>query len=239
MVKKTVIISLAVLIGVLFGGAIAFAQTTTVTQERDVLLPSSESVSVPETDLQLGHKNVSVKRLKEALKALGYFPSDFKPNKYFGRKTREALIKFQKDNNLPASGFFGPLTRQALKRLLLAEAAEATTTKIDLNCMKTAVEKRENSLISAYTTYTDKVKTARETRKSDLLNAWTIENWKERRAAINQAWINYRKSVRSAHLEWISARKSAWSQFEIDRKQCKAPATGEAETLEIVPETTE
>jgi hypothetical protein len=64
--------------------------------------------------------------------------------------------------------------------------------------MKTAVEKRENSLISAYTTYTDKVKTARETRKSALLNAWTIENWKERRAAINQAWINYRKSVRSA-----------------------------------------
>ena len=30
---------------------------------------------------------------------------------YFGQKTKQALIKFQKAHNLPATGFFGPLTR--------------------------------------------------------------------------------------------------------------------------------
>jgi peptidoglycan hydrolase-like protein with peptidoglycan-binding domain len=30
---------------------------------------------------------------------------------FFGAKTYQALIKFQKANNLPATGYFGPLTR--------------------------------------------------------------------------------------------------------------------------------
>jgi peptidoglycan hydrolase-like protein with peptidoglycan-binding domain len=32
----------------------------------------------------------------------------------FGNKTYQAVIKFQKANNLPATGYLGPLTRAAL-----------------------------------------------------------------------------------------------------------------------------
>jgi peptidoglycan hydrolase-like protein with peptidoglycan-binding domain len=35
----------------------------------------------------------------------------------FGNKTYQALIKFQKANNLPATGYLGPLTRAALASL--------------------------------------------------------------------------------------------------------------------------
>ncbi len=247
MAKKTIIISLAVLILVLFGTAMIFAQETsapsgqtTIITSEEILLPSSESISIPETNLNLGHKGIFVKKLQEALKAGGYFASDFEPTEFFGPKTKEAVIKFQKDNGLPSAGFFGPATRQVLKRFQTEINQTATSTaKIDLNCMKTAVEKRENSLITAYTFYTDKTKTSRDTRKNDLLNAWTIENPKAQRAAINQAWVKFRQSGKNALLEWLKAKKSAWLQFETDRKQCKAPATGEDEILETLPETTQ
>ena len=38
---------------------------------------------------------------------------------YFGRQTKNALIKFQKTNNItPAVGYFGPITRMFVNSIL-------------------------------------------------------------------------------------------------------------------------
>ncbi len=54
-----------------------------------------------------------VKSLQQGLVKLGYLPSNHQPITYFGNMTKNALIKFQKDNGIkPAVGTFGPATQK-------------------------------------------------------------------------------------------------------------------------------
>jgi hypothetical protein len=101
--------------------------------------------------------------------------------------------------------------------------------------MKTAVEKRENALLSAYDVLTGKIKTARETRKTDLLAAWSIQDPKERHTAIKTAWEKYRQAVKTATTEWNQSRKTTWIQFAQDAKNCRASAveTQDLENVEV------
>ena len=54
-------------------------------------------------------ENPDVLVLQQFLAKQGYL--SVTSNGYFGNATRAALIKFQSAHGLPASGFFGPLTR--------------------------------------------------------------------------------------------------------------------------------
>ena len=54
-----------------------------------------------------------VYRIQYMLKALGY---DVSPDKYFGKGTRDALVKFQSDKGLDADGVAGQATIKALIR---------------------------------------------------------------------------------------------------------------------------
>jgi peptidoglycan hydrolase-like protein with peptidoglycan-binding domain len=45
---------------------------------------------------------------------LGYFPSGIQPTSYFGPITERAVINYQKAQGIPATGFVGPRTIQAL-----------------------------------------------------------------------------------------------------------------------------
>ena len=74
-------------------------------------------------DLKLGMTHVDVKRLQQFLNSKGFTVAMFgdgskgKETEYFGSKTKSALIKFQKKHNIPATGFFGTITRGIVNSL--------------------------------------------------------------------------------------------------------------------------
>lgn len=59
-----------------------------------------------------------VVRLQEALTRLGYDPGP--ANGTFGRKTRQAVLRFQREHDLDADGIVGPLTAAAIDEALQA-----------------------------------------------------------------------------------------------------------------------
>jgi murein L,D-transpeptidase YcbB/YkuD len=237
MVKKLLIISL-----MLFGlavGAVGVSAQEAIQVQPAAPVPLISSVSVDpstiaEVNLQPGIRSLHVKKIQEALKALGYLPSDFETTEYLGPKTKEAITNFQKSQGLPITGFFGPLTRAALKKGLQGRGA-VIDKNVNIACMKTAVEKRENALLSAYDVYSQKLRTARETRKTDLLAAWSIQDPKERHTAIKTAWDKYHQAVKTARIEWNQSRKTIWIQFAQDAKNCNASAveTQDLENVEV------
>jgi hypothetical protein len=105
--------------------------------------------------------------------------------------------------------------------------------KVDLNCMKNAVEKREDALKTARETLFSKINQAYDERKTALLNAWTIENQKERQRAVRVAWDNFKKSVKSARAEYKKAHNQAWRTFVQDRQNCKSGPTGESPETDL------
>jgi len=66
--------------------------------------------------LSFGSRGNDVMRLQHALKRAGYFPS--RVTGYFGARTTQSVIEFQKANGLRADAKVGPATRKALTRYL-------------------------------------------------------------------------------------------------------------------------
>lgn len=237
MTKISLIISL-MLFGLAAGAIGVSAQEATPATPVPLFSPVSvDSSMVPEVNLQPGARSPHVRKVQEILKSLGYLPANLETTENLGPLTKEAIKKFQQDQGLPAFGFFGPATRAALKANLKASGA-VIDRNVDIACMKTAVEKRENALLAAYDTLTQKVRAARETRKADLLAAWSIQDPAQRHSAIKAAWDKYRESVKSARTEWNQSRKTIWIQFAQDAKNCKASAveTQNLEQVEVVEE---
>lgn len=76
-------------------------------------------------NLSVGMTNNDVKALQMFLNTRGFiltrvgYGSIGNETSYFGNATRQALIKFQKANNIyPASGYFGPVTREFVNKIL-------------------------------------------------------------------------------------------------------------------------
>jgi len=73
-------------------------------------------------DLQLGNNYPDVLRMQKYLNSHGYIISATgegsvgNETSYFGEKTYIALKKFQKDNGLPETGYFGPATRKLFNK---------------------------------------------------------------------------------------------------------------------------
>ena len=73
-------------------------------------------------NLSLGTKHNEVKELQKYLNNNGYLIAQTGPGSignettYFGQLTKQALIKFQKDKNLPAYGLFGVMTRKVINQ---------------------------------------------------------------------------------------------------------------------------
>lgn len=61
-----------------------------------------------------GNRGSEVTQLQNKLKELGYFPENLRITGYFGRVTKEAVVRFQRDNNLNADGVAGNNTLAAL-----------------------------------------------------------------------------------------------------------------------------
>jgi peptidoglycan hydrolase-like protein with peptidoglycan-binding domain len=72
------------------------------------IAPNVASATI-DRNLKYGAKNDTVLQLQDYLQDKGYF--NLSPTGYFGLVTLRAVKKFQADNNIPATGFVGPITR--------------------------------------------------------------------------------------------------------------------------------
>jgi len=63
--------------------------------------------------LKLGYRGEDVRDVQSMLSGLGYY--SYTPDGYYGKKTRQAVIAFQKDAGLVADGIAGKKTLQALQ----------------------------------------------------------------------------------------------------------------------------
>lgn len=73
---------------------------------------SQTSAEAHSPDLHEGVSGQDVTELQSTLKKLGYFHTE--PTGYYGSITKDAVIQFQRDFNVSATGFTGPLTRAKL-----------------------------------------------------------------------------------------------------------------------------
>jgi uncharacterized surface protein with fasciclin (FAS1) repeats len=85
---------------------------------------SAFAVSEYNTNIGFGSRGENVVQLQNFLSEKGYLSSQNRG--YFGAMTRAALIKFQKENGLHGTGFFGPLTREKVRSV---NGSMATTKK--------------------------------------------------------------------------------------------------------------
>lgn len=76
---------------------------------------SHSAVSAHGTDLHEGVSGNAVKELQVKLQKLGYF--HVAPTGYYGSITEDAVIKFQRDFGVKATGFTGSLTREKMKQV--------------------------------------------------------------------------------------------------------------------------
>lgn len=131
-----------------------------------------------------------------------------------------------------------PLTAALLFVLLLpavtlgrtgtATITPTTTSKtLNVPCIQTATEKRDQAIMSAWDTYAAAIKTALSTRLSAIKSAWAISVAKDRRAAIKTAWRDYDKAVKNAKKTMRAAKEAAWKQFRTDRRACGQAATSD------------
>ena len=80
---------------------------------------------------QLWDKGEDIRTLQKFFNTHGFIIASSGPGSpgdettFFGTKTYQALKKFQKANNLPATGYLGPLTRAALANT--TTSTDATT----------------------------------------------------------------------------------------------------------------
>lgn len=83
-------------------------------------------------DLRRGERGVDIKSLQIFLNNQGFPVSVSGPGSkgnetdYFGQATFNALVAFQRKNNIPATGFFGPMTRSFINSLGTGSIALAT-----------------------------------------------------------------------------------------------------------------
>lgn len=124
----------------------------------------------------------------------------------------------------------------ALLSTAFASFADSTTSstsstprlkKLDLPCVRLAVEKRENAIQAAFDTMSSLMKSALQARKSALMAAWNITDAAERKTAVKDAWAKFKKSKKDAQSAYRKSRLAAWAQFKKDRALCGQGPTGE------------
>ncbi len=93
-----------------------------------LLIKTSSAATCPLTrTLQRGSKGADVLCLQQLLAKRNLLTAE--PIGYFGTKTKEAVIQFQKDQKIsPAIGIVGPLTRSALAKLEIVQTPITTPT---------------------------------------------------------------------------------------------------------------
>jgi hypothetical protein len=108
--------------------------------------------------------------------------------------------------------------------------ASSTAATADLGCLSDAVAAREDALMEALDGFAGDAKAALAERKDDLADAYSLDERKEVKAAVKDAWATYRGAVKSARAELKSDKKAAYAEFKKDAKACGA---GGAEATDL------
>jgi len=88
-------------------------------------------------------------------------------------------------------------------------------------CIKTAVDKRETSMISSVSTFQTAILSGLNTRKTDLLNAWSLTTKEEIKMAIKKSRDTFKSTKKFAKETLRKWEKSARKTFRTDIKACK------------------
>lgn len=103
-------------------------QANTTSSNTNNSISKTPSTNSEVRDLKIGDTGNDVKVLQMVLNLLGYKVADEGPGspgnetEMFGTLTRQAVIRFQQENNIqPTVGYFGPLTRTAIIQKLLSK----------------------------------------------------------------------------------------------------------------------
>lgn len=88
-------------------------------------------------------------------------------------------------------------------------------------CIKTALEKKETTILSVFTTYQKNNFLALESRKKSLLAAWDKSTKSEVKNALSAAWKTYKKSFSENKSTLHTSRNLAWSMYKTEVKSCK------------------
>jgi hypothetical protein len=97
----------------------------------------------------------------------------------------------------------------------------AAVKTVDLACVKTAVEKRDNAVIAALDAFHTGVKQALTTRRDALRAAWDVSDKNQRKTAIRAAWSAFDGTWKKARRGMETAKKTAWNAYRTDAKACR------------------
>ncbi len=111
---------------------------------------------------------------------------------------------------------------------------EGVRRELNAACMQAAVVKRDGALITAVDAYHAAVVAALKGRQDGLKSAWGITDRKTRRAALEAAWREYRRSWRTASRALRDARRAAWESFRVERRACSPVAAADDPTTQAV-----
>jgi len=107
-----------------------------------VFLPATSLAAVDRHEvIVVGDEDEWVLELQKKLNEKNYL--EFPPTGYFGTDTQNAVVKFQKDNDLVADGKAGPETREAL---LEGDYADIPDTRVVKGYVKTSTSYSDDSL---------------------------------------------------------------------------------------------
>lgn len=109
-------------------------------------------------------------------------------------------------------------TDNVSSKVKLAEVPSADA----LACVQTALDKRDNAIISAFDAFSATVKTALQTRRDALKTAWGLTDKRLRRLAIKKAWSDFGVATKTARRTLNKARLAAWVQYAKDGRVCKS-----------------
>ena len=96
-----------------------FSDWSQLSDVASISLPKDAPTSstFPNTNIGFGSRGETVSDLQKFLKDQGYFNGTY--TTFFGSMTKNAVIAFQKKNNItPATGYVGPFTRKIIQDIL-------------------------------------------------------------------------------------------------------------------------
>ena len=103
-----------------------------------------------------------------------------------------------------------------------ARSPKIPKTTVNLTCMQTAVDTREDAVSNAFKGFNDDVVSALAARKTGLHDAWGLSDKVARASAVKASWTAWKTAKKAAHSELKTARKSAWNTFKTTAKtSCK------------------
>jgi hypothetical protein len=126
-----------------------------------------------------------------------------------------------------------PLLASAQATTTTGTTTDTTSTSTQVNCMQTALEKRETSLMTASDVYASSTKAALTNRLNNLKISLAQTDKKIRIEKRLLAYKTFKTEINSANAVLRNSRNSAWKTYEADAKVCGVKGTGESPSIFI------